>query len=34
MNPKNDPEMKKQEREDVKELGADITRSEKEIYIR
>ena len=29
MNPKNDPEMKKQEREDVKELGADITRSEK-----
>lgn len=29
MNAKNDPEMKKQEREDVKELGADITRSEK-----
>ena len=29
MNPKNDPEMKKQEREDIKELGADITRSEK-----
>lgn len=29
MNPKNDPEMKKQEREDVKELGADITRSQK-----
>jgi len=29
MNPKNDPEMKKEEREDVKELGADITRSAK-----
>ena len=29
MNAKNDPEMKKQEREDVKELGSDITRSEK-----
>ena len=29
MNAKNDPELKKQEREDVKELGADITRSEK-----
>ena len=29
MNQKNDPEMKKQEREDIKELGADITRSEK-----
>lgn len=29
MNPKNDPEMKKQEREEIKELGADITRSEK-----
>ena len=29
MNPKNDPDMKKQEREDVVELGSDITRSEK-----
>jgi len=29
MNPKNDPEMKKQEREDVLQLGADITRSDK-----
>ena len=29
MNPTNDPEMKKQEREDVTELGSDITRSEK-----
>ena len=29
MNAKNDPDLKKQEREDVKELGADITRSEK-----
>lgn len=29
MNSKNDPEMKKQEREDVKELGSDITRSER-----
>lgn len=29
MNAKNDPELKKQEREDVIELGADITRSEK-----
>ena len=29
MNVKNDPELKKQEREDVKELGSDITRSEK-----
>lgn len=29
MNPKNDAEMKKQEREDVVELGSDITRSEK-----
>lgn len=28
MNPKNDAEMKKQEREDVKELGSDITRSQ------
>ena len=29
MNQKNDPDMKKQEREDVVELGSDITRSEK-----
>lgn len=29
MNAKNDPDLKKQEREDVIELGADITRSEK-----
>ena len=29
MNPKNDPDMKKQEREDVVELGSDITRSQK-----
>lgn len=29
MNSKNDAEMKKQDREDIKELGADITRSEK-----
>jgi ATP-dependent protease ClpP protease subunit len=29
MNIKNDAEMKKQDREDIKELGADITRSEK-----
>lgn len=29
MNSKNDPEMKKQDREDVMQLGADITRSDK-----
>ena len=29
MNLSNDPEMKKQEREDVRELGTDVTRSEK-----
>lgn len=29
MNPQNDAEMKKQEREDIRELGSDITRSEK-----
>ena len=29
MNSKNDAEMKKQDREEIKELGADITRSEK-----
>ena len=29
MNQTNDPEVKKQEREDIKELGADLTRSEK-----
>ena len=29
MNPKNDPEMKKQEREDVMELGSDLTKSRK-----
>jgi len=29
MNSNHDPEMKKQDREDVKELGSDITRSEK-----
>ena len=29
MNQKNDPELKKQEREDIRELGADLTRSEK-----
>lgn len=29
MNAKNDPDMKKQEREDVVELGSDITRSDK-----
>lgn len=29
MNSKNDPEMKKQDREEIRELGADITRSEK-----
>ena len=29
MNQMNDPELKKQEREEIKELGADLTRSEK-----
>ena len=29
MNQTNDPELKKQEREEIKELGADLTRSEK-----
>ena len=29
MNQTNDPELKKQEREDIRELGADLTRSEK-----
>ena len=29
MNVKNDPDMKKQDREEIKELGSDITRSEK-----
>ena len=29
MNPMNDPDMKKQERENIVELGSDITRSEK-----
>ena len=29
MNPQNNAEMKKQEREDIRELGSDITRSEK-----
>lgn len=29
MNPKNDPDIKKQEREDIKELGTDITHSAK-----